>query len=464
MKFSTGARKAIVKKGSKYPEQVCDHTKSSISCMMCGPAKGEFLPPYVVYKGKNVYDSWCTGGPKGTVYTSSPTGWFDMFIFEDWFFKIFLPAARRLTGKKVLIGDNLASHISAKVIQCCRENNIEFVCLPPNATDKMQPLDVGIFGPMKSAWRAQLSKYADKDPAAKLLLKTEFPKMLKELLLSLNPKQHLPAAFEKCGLVPLNRNKVLERIPSVKDTHTIARNLDASLLKKLEVRRFGDQSRKKPRGKKVPAGQSYSREEAKSSGEEDSEGEDSVGEDNVGEDSVGEDSEQENSEQENSKQGDSEQEDSEQENSEQENSEQVDDTIQELGDEELPEPGRTGLRAGASVVAVYEGQWFLAEVTGDQVGVAVGYTNLSYMTIKGSNSFIWGSKPDIMLTLNEDIILEDIEMIPINNRGHFGLKKEDLKRVTTWMVVVYLPFFHSKFFLSFLNLQKHFCLIFILLQ
>jgi hypothetical protein len=190
----------------------------------------------------------------------------------------------------------------------------------------MQPLDVGIFGPMKSAWRAQLSKYADKDPAAKLLLKTEFPKMLKELLLSLNPKQHLPAAFEKCGLVPLNRNKVLERIPSVKDTHTIARILDASLLKKLEVRRFGDQSRKKPRGKKVPAGQSYSREEAKSSGEEDSEGEDSVGED----------SEQENSEQE----------DSEQENS--------------------------------------------------------------------SNSFTWGSKPDIMLTLNEDIILEDIDMIPIN--------------------------------------------------
>jgi hypothetical protein len=255
----------------------------------------------------------------------------------------------------------------------------------------MQPLDVGIFGPMKSAWRAQLSKYADKDPAAKLLLKTEFPKMLKELLLSLNPKQHLPAAFEKCGLVPLNRNKVLERIPSVKDTHTIARNLDASLLQKLEVRRFGDQSRKKPRGKKVPAGQSYSREEAKSSGEEDSEGEDSVGEDSVGEDSVGEDSEQENSEQENSKQGDSEQEDSEQENSEQENSEQVDDTIQELGDEELPEPGRTGLRAGASVVAVYEGQWFLAEVTGDQVGVAVGYTNLSYMTIKGSTTVSSGA-------------------------------------------------------------------------
>ncbi len=106
-----------MQKGSKYPEQVCDHTKSSISCMICGSASGEFLPPYVVYKGKNVYDSWCTGGPKGAVYTSSASGWFDMFIFEDWFFKILLPATSRLTGKKVLVGNNLASHISMKVIQ-----------------------------------------------------------------------------------------------------------------------------------------------------------------------------------------------------------------------------------------------------------------------------------------------------------------------------------------------------------
>jgi hypothetical protein len=75
-------------------------------------------------------------------------------------------------------------------------------------------------------------------------------------------------------------------------------------------------------------------------------------------------------------------------------------------------------------VAVYEGQWFLAEVTGDQVGIGSGFTNLSYMTIKGSNSFTWGSKPDIKLILNEDIILEDIKMITISNRGHLGRKKE----------------------------------------
>ncbi len=89
--------------------------------MFCGSAAGQLLPVYVVYKAGNMYPSWAVGGPKGTIYNSSPSGWFDMFIFEDWFTKLFLPAVRRLPGKKLLIGDNLASHISLQVIQICRE-------------------------------------------------------------------------------------------------------------------------------------------------------------------------------------------------------------------------------------------------------------------------------------------------------------------------------------------------------
>ena len=37
-------------------------------------AVGEYLPPMVVYKAKNVY--------KGTIYDSTPSGWFDMKTFD----------------------------------------------------------------------------------------------------------------------------------------------------------------------------------------------------------------------------------------------------------------------------------------------------------------------------------------------------------------------------------------------
>ena len=49
------------------------------------------------------------------------------------------------TGSRIRIRNtvcnNLSSHVSLKVISLCRENNIEYVCLPPNSMYKMQPLD-----------------------------------------------------------------------------------------------------------------------------------------------------------------------------------------------------------------------------------------------------------------------------------------------------------------------------------
>jgi hypothetical protein len=403
--------KAIFRKGVKYAEQVRDHSKTAISIMMCANRK-VFLPPYVLYKGSNVYESWCTGGPEKAVYSSSHSGWFDMCVFEDWFGKIFLPHVRRLPGKKVLIGDGLASHISLEVIKQCGENNIEFICLPPNSTDKMQPLDVGIFGPMKHAWRAQLKKYADMDPTAKLLKKTEFPRMLKELLLELKPVEHLPKAFEKCGLVPINRQKVLDRIPNVVQSKEIARHVDNALLKKLEVRRFGDGPKKQPRGKKVPAGKSYSVTDDNQVSSEEEESELDDDEEVADEVEMGVDVDEAN------------------EDEEEENNEEVD----ELPDLDLEGPSSS--RMGSYVVAAYEGQWFLAEVTRDQTNVARGYTRLSYMVIKGKNSFSWGERPDIHVALNEDILLEAVSPEPVNSRGHLGLKKKDLQLVMSRMVVV----------------------------
>ena len=63
------------------------------------------------------------------------------------------------------------------------------------------------------------------------------------------------------------------------------------------------------------------------------------------------------------------------------------------------------------------------------------------MLIKGNNSFAWGSKPDLHVTLNEDIVLDNVVPEPVNSRGHLGLKKKDLQTVLQRMVVVFNPHF-----------------------
>ena len=277
-----GAKKALYRRGVKYAEKVSNHSKSSLSVMFCGSANGKMLPPYVVYKAKNLYESWCQGGPKGTRYNATSTGWFDMAVFEDWFEKLFLPEVRRIPGTKVLIGDNLASHISTNVIELCTLNDVAFVCLPPNSTHVLQPLDVSVYGPLKNHWRKLLRELLDKDPNFKALNKPKFPALLKRLTEMMDYKSLLPKGFEKCGIFPISCDKPFSRIPDKQfsaDQMTSA--IDQSLLETLEVRRFNKNSgggrgrgrggTRGGRGKKVAPGMSYtSRAEQSSSSSSDS--------------------------------------------------------------------------------------------------------------------------------------------------------------------------------------------------
>ena len=112
-----GWKKCIHKRGLKYPERVMNHSKTSISVTFCGNGKGEVLPPYTVYKAEHLWERWCTGGPKGSQFKRSRSGWFDNFTFSDWFIQsIFLPITKKQQGPKVLIGDNLSSNFSEEIL------------------------------------------------------------------------------------------------------------------------------------------------------------------------------------------------------------------------------------------------------------------------------------------------------------------------------------------------------------
>jgi hypothetical protein len=62
---------------------------------------------------------------------------------------------------KVLVGNNLAAHLSPVVTTLCEEHNIRFIFLPENVTHLLQPLDVGVFWPLKCRWRTVLADWKD---------------------------------------------------------------------------------------------------------------------------------------------------------------------------------------------------------------------------------------------------------------------------------------------------------------
>jgi len=105
-----------------------------------------------------LWQPWTENDPKGCRYNATPSGWFDSNTFTDWFDKSLVRHLRKTPGEKVVIGDNLSSHLSPYVIDKCKEENICFVCLPPNSAHKTQPLDIAFFHPMKVARRKILTE------------------------------------------------------------------------------------------------------------------------------------------------------------------------------------------------------------------------------------------------------------------------------------------------------------------
>lgn len=235
--------------------------------MFAASADGNLFPPYVVYKAKNLYAPWIEGDVQGSHYNCTESGWFDQSIFEDWFLKIILPWVRRTNDPKVLIGDNLSSHVSLNIIKLCEQNNIRFVLLLPNSTHLCQPLDVAVFHPMKVSWRAVLEDWKLRNRG--VLPKIEFPRQLRKALEKTNVERqqaNIKSGFRLCGIYPLDRESVLKKLPSKMRLDELSSASEvswtAAFVDQLEKFRTLDKT-SKPRGKKlnVTAGRSLTEED-----------------------------------------------------------------------------------------------------------------------------------------------------------------------------------------------------------
>ncbi len=206
--------------------------------MFCCNAAGDLLPPMTVYKVKsgNFYDTWMEGAPDDYVFTANPSGWFGMREYEYFVIKVLIRWIKRRIPKeevKVLIADNLGAHISPYVMQLCREHNIRYIFLPPNSTHLTQPLDVGVFGPMKKHWRAQLDRFKESQVAKGVrggtIKKEMFPSLLAAMLSSegsVNNPANIRSGFAACGIYPLNQERVLARLPPEQTQRAVQTEFD----------------------------------------------------------------------------------------------------------------------------------------------------------------------------------------------------------------------------------------------
>jgi hypothetical protein len=108
-------------------------------------------------------------------------------------------------GDHVLLLDGHKSHITLELADLAAHNRVTIVCLPPNTTHELQPLDKSVFETAKSEWR----KVVDQNGTA-LITKESFPKLLRELATKheVFKRRHAVSGFESTGIYPLDRNAI----------------------------------------------------------------------------------------------------------------------------------------------------------------------------------------------------------------------------------------------------------------
>jgi hypothetical protein len=95
-------------------------------------------------------------------YRNKKSAWMNSFLFKEWFFKEFVPSARKflkkigLPQKAILVVDNAKCHLSEDELQ---SGDIKIHFLPPNVTAILQPMDQGVVENLKRNYRKYLLQY-----------------------------------------------------------------------------------------------------------------------------------------------------------------------------------------------------------------------------------------------------------------------------------------------------------------
>lgn len=184
-------------------------------------ASGVLLSPY--YKAQNLMDSWVVGGPVRTSYNKTTSEWFNRCCFSDWLKRIIILYLKALPEDeyKVIIGDNLASHMSHEAVELCAKHKIRYIFLPPNSTGLLQPFDVGVYGPVKRKWYKVLTDWKlSLGRKFTSLPKQHFPNLLSSLLDQLGDVTDLVKSAS--GIFPIDTDQIIRKIfnkePSVLQT------------------------------------------------------------------------------------------------------------------------------------------------------------------------------------------------------------------------------------------------------
>jgi len=185
-----------------------------VTVLECICGDGSAVAPLVIFKAENGSTSWAQSPkiPGNWRFSGSQNGWTSNRHGVAWLRQCFDPDTRdKADGNyRLLILDGHGSHVTGSFIMHCMDYRIALMRLPPHTSHVLQPLDVGLFGPLKTT----LSTHQDtlfRLHVARIRKVEWLIAYVKARATAFRP-DNIIGGWRKAGLIPLNAQRVLQEL------------------------------------------------------------------------------------------------------------------------------------------------------------------------------------------------------------------------------------------------------------
>jgi hypothetical protein len=218
-------------------QRLQDGNREWITTIACICADGSSLSPGLIYQATtgNIQDSWLQDfDPKlhTCFFASSPSGWTNDELGYAWLTTIFDRETKDKARRRwrLLILDGHGSHLTMKFIEYCNTNKILLMTYPPHSTHSLQPLDVGIFSPLSTAYSKNLEDFLHKSMGLSHITKRDFFRLFWPAWEQALSSKNILSSWRTVGISPLDPEIVLVRFTKKKDSRPSSSDSSRSIL------------------------------------------------------------------------------------------------------------------------------------------------------------------------------------------------------------------------------------------
>lgn len=207
-----GSIKVLIGKDDRQNHRGAGVKRTMVTAIECVSGDGRALPPMIIWPATTHRSNWTTYPTPGWHYARSESGYTDSKISLEWLKRVFDPQTKALAqGRpRILISDGFGTHETLEILEYCFENNITLCRIPSHTSHKLQPCDVGVFSPLKTAYREQVEQLYR--GGANTVGKEHFTSLYGPARDLVVTSRNIKAGWIKAGLFPFNPDRVLKDI------------------------------------------------------------------------------------------------------------------------------------------------------------------------------------------------------------------------------------------------------------